>query len=296
MAKKPNDKDLKKRKKSKAGVARQLQVLQTLMETIPSPVFYKDTEGVYTGCNRAFQEFVDRPCEEIIGKTVYDMGPKEIADKYHKKDEELFRKAGKQVYEWKVKRKGGETRDVVFNKATIVGPDGKIEGLIGVIIDITKRKQAEEKLRQSESALRAKKNELEEVNKALRALLKQREQDKKELEEKVLSNVKDLAIPYLKKLKTTEMTPSQTAYLRILESNLNEIVSPFIHQLSSKYTSLTSREIQIAQLIKEGSSTRDIAKLMGSSKRTVESHRANIRIKLGLKHKKVNLRSYLSTL
>ena len=83
------------------------------------------------------------------------MIPKDIADKYHEKDLELFRKRGKQVYEWKVQTKAGEIRDVVFNKATTIGPDGKISGLIGVISDVTERKRAEEELRESESRLRA---------------------------------------------------------------------------------------------------------------------------------------------
>jgi DNA-binding NarL/FixJ family response regulator len=82
-------------------------------------------------------------------------------------------------------------------------------------------------------------------------------------------------------------------YLRILEANLNNIVSPFVHKLFSKYSALTPKEIQVAQLIREGKNTREMAELLSSSKRTIESHRQSIRNKLGIKDTKANLRSYL---
>lgn len=131
----------------------QLQFLQTLLDTIPSPVFYKDTEGKYTGCNKAFENFIGLPAEQIIGKTVYDMGPKEIADKYYEKDRELFENLGTQCYEWRVKRRDGELREVIFDKATITDVNGKVEGLIGVISDITELKRTEEELRKLSRAV-----------------------------------------------------------------------------------------------------------------------------------------------
>ena len=132
---------------------KQLQFLRALLDTIPSPVFYKNAEGRYTGFNKAFEDFLGLPAEEIMGKTVYDMGPKEIADKYYEKDRELLEVPGKQRYEWRVKRKDGELREVIFDKATIVDSDGNVRGLIGVISDITERMKAEEELRKLSRAV-----------------------------------------------------------------------------------------------------------------------------------------------
>jgi DNA-binding CsgD family transcriptional regulator len=151
-------------------------------------------------------------------------------------------------------------------------------------------------LRKKDAELEMKTNNLEEVNTALRVLLKRREEDKAELEEKVLSNVKDLVLPYLEKLKETSLDTNQVAYLTILESNLNDIVSPFSRQLSSKHLGLTPTEIRVAGLVKDGRTTREIAELMNSSRRTVESHRENIRRKVGIKNQKVNLATYLSSI
>ena len=90
-----------------------------MLETISNPVFYKDARGRYIGLNKAFESFTGRSRSEIIGKTVYDMGPKEIADKYYEKDLELFEKPGKQRYEWKIQSSDGVLRDVIFDKATL---------------------------------------------------------------------------------------------------------------------------------------------------------------------------------
>jgi DNA-binding NarL/FixJ family response regulator len=158
---------------------------------------------------------------------------------------------------------------------------------------VAKLKGVEEKLRDKHAALKAQTKEIREVNRALRALLTQSDKARRDLEERVLSNVKELVVPYINKLRKNRLDTKSMTYLRILESNLNDIISPFVHQLSSKYSALTPKEIQVAQLIREGKNTRDIGELLNSSKRTIESHRQNIRNKLGIKDTKANLRSYL---
>jgi PAS domain S-box-containing protein len=147
--------DISKRKLSEADLRQQKDYLNSLLETIPNPVFYKDAQGRYTGCNRAFEDFIGKPRSDIVGKTVYDLGPKEIADKYYEMDSALFKKPGKQHYEWKIKKTDGSLRDVIFDKATIKDSFGNVAGLVGVISDITERKKSEQALRKSESTLKA---------------------------------------------------------------------------------------------------------------------------------------------
>ncbi len=139
-------------------------------------------------------------------------------------------------------------------------------------------------------------SELEEVNTALRVLLKQKNEDKTELEKKVLVNVKELVVPYAKKLKESGLDAKQKAYLSILESNLNDIISPFVYKWSSKYLGLTPTETQVANLVKHGRTTKEIAGIMNLSRKTVEFHRDNIRKKIGIKNKKANLRIYLQSI
>ncbi|MEN6320127.1 MAG: PAS domain S-box protein [Syntrophaceae bacterium] len=536
-----------------------LNFLQTLIETIPSPIFYKDTEGIYRGCNKAFEEFLGLKKDGIVGKSVYDVYPEDLADKYHEMDSALFRHPGKQVYEHQILYADGSRHDVIFNKATYLNAEGASAGLVAVMVDITDhkrmeeelkkeretfftviknyphgvalvdrsgvnqyvnpeftkitgytiediptgkdwfqkaypvpeyrqkvidawktdraktgigvdrdfiitckdgtvrdiefritflenwsitvlnditiRKRAEEALRESEQRLfdiinflpdatfvidlngkviawnraieemtgvkaefmlgkgnyeyampfygirrpilidlvfisdkdiekkyrfikkehgillteadvplkgesrvlwgkasslydsrgnivgaiesirditdwkqaeealqkrerelEAKTCSLEEINTTLKVLLRQREHDKDELEENVLSNIKQLVMPYIGKLKKSTSEAREADYVNIVESNLKSIVSPFSNKLSSKYLNLTPMEIQIANLIKEGKTSKEIAEILNSSTGTVEFHRENIRHKLNLKNKKTNLRSYLLTL
>ena len=160
-------------------------------------------------------------------------------------------------------------------------------------VELTERKRAEKALKKREAALQAQAIELKETNKALRVVLKRMNEDKKRLEERVSLNIKGLVAPYAAKLKKSGLDAKQMAYLSVLESNLNDIVSPFAHKFSSKHSGLTPSEIQTACLVKDGKTTKEIAELLSLSLRTVECHRSNIRKKIGIKNKKVSLRTQL---
>ena len=138
--------------------------------------------------------------------------------------------------------------------------------------------------------------DLKETNTALNVLLKKRERDKTDVEEKVIFNVKVMIEPYLKKLKKSMLNDKQMIYLNILESNVKEIISPFGQTLSSRLISLTPTELKVANLVKQGKTTKQIAVLSNVSPETISCHRKNIRKKLNLTEKKTNLRTSLSSL
>jgi len=201
----------------------------------------------------------------------------------------------------------------------------RVTGLIAVVTDVTERLNFEAALRRAhneleerverrtrelvrvntqlkkevqvrkraEEELEVKQASLEEINTALKVLLKKRDENRLELEEKVLLNMKELALPYLEKLGKTALDPTQKAYLEILESNLEDIISPFARRLSSRLWNLTPAEIKIAGLIKQGKTTKEISSLLHLSPKTVETHRKNIRKKLSIDGRKANLRSHL---
>ena len=137
---------------------------------------------------------------------------------------------------------------------------------------------------------------LEEANTALKVLLKKRDEDKTELEERMLFNVRELVIPYLDKLKKSGLNDRQKVFVDILDSTLNDVVSPFVRKLSPQYLKLTPSEIQMANLIKQGKTTKEIADLLNLATSTIDFHRDNIRKKVGIKNRKINLRTYLLSL
>lgn len=126
---------------------------QILLDAIPSPIFYKDVQGRYLGCNTAFAEFLNLPREQIIGKTVHDIAPPDKAETYHAMDLELLNNPGRQRYEYPVTDRTGGVHHVLFNKATFLESDGSLGGIVGIITDISDRKRAEEFLASQTSFL-----------------------------------------------------------------------------------------------------------------------------------------------
>ena len=136
--------DITDRKRAELDLRTQISLMESLLEAIPAPVFFKNTDHVYLGCNEAFAELTGLPKDRIIGKSVFDLAPTELAEVYRAQDEALFKKPGSQIYESSVRNSDGSLRDVIFHKATFTDSSGALAGLIGVMLDITERKKAEQ--------------------------------------------------------------------------------------------------------------------------------------------------------
>ena len=195
-------------------------------------------------------------------------------------------------FEIRMADRKGDVRNLLITQAAIPGTPKKVISLL----DITDRKRAEASLRKREQELDLKTRSLEEANTALKVLLKRREEDKAALEENILLNVKKLVLPYVEKLRGLRLDESQMAHLSIIESHLADIISPFLKTMTSQYMSLTPREIQIAGLVKDGRTTKEMTELLNISATAIDFHRKNIRMKFGIKNKKANLRSFLMSL
>jgi DNA-binding CsgD family transcriptional regulator len=169
-------------------------------------------------------------------------------------------------------------------------------GPIRVVVsheEITALKLTEEALKKSQEELFDQKQSLEETNIALKVLLKQREQDKLELEKKVLTNVKDLVLPYVEKLKNSRLKPKDKTLVEIVETHLNDVISPLLQSFANAKILLTPQEMQVAGLVKDGKTSKEIADILNISETTVNFHRKNLRVKFGLTNQRTNLRSYL---
>ncbi len=299
--------DITVRKQAEERLKESERFLGDVINFLPDATFVIDSDGKVIAWNRAIEDMTGVPATEMIGRGNHEhaipfYGERrpiliDLALKPDKLHEGTYvsTERGETVLigeAYMPALKGGDvylhgTASVLRNSA------GNIIGAIESIRDITERRRMEEALRRREEDLEVKSRNLEEVNTALRVLLKHREEDKSELEEKILSNVKKLVVPYMEKLRKSRLSDEQISYVEILDNHLQDILSPFLRNLGGRHLDLTPKEIQVASLIREGKTSKEIAEVLGVSARAVDFHRDNIRIKLGIKNKKANLRSYL---
>jgi PAS domain S-box-containing protein len=259
-----------------------------LVETMNDGLAVLNKKALLIYHNDKFCEMLGYQRDEIIGRPVVDILPKRSQTIFERHF--ARRKKGECTrYELVFLRNDGQEIPTIVSGTSIFDDERHFKGAFAVVTDISDRKKMEEEL-----AIRA--TNLEELNTTLTVLLKRREQDRTKLEEKVLINIKELVMTYLEKLKRGCLSDRQRTYLNILESNLKDIVSPFARNLSINHWGLTHKEIEVANLIKYGMTTKEIAALLNLSIRTIESHRKNIRNKLGITKKNSNLRTYLLSL
>ena len=217
-----------------------------------------------------------------------------------KVDEHLKGNTSRYEAEFRMRNKAGEWQWILSRGRVVDWDDaGRPVRFVGTHTDITDRKNFEIELSNArdelEQRVASRTKELEETNIALTVLLKKRIDDKRELEHHITANVRTLVEPYLAKLGKGRLTAEQKVLVDILESNLDGIISPFTSTLSSKFVKLTPAEIQVANLVKQGKRTKDIAELLNLSPGTINIHRKNIRKKLGLTNQGGNLQSVLSS-
>jgi PAS domain S-box-containing protein len=276
--------DITPQKKRERDLRASEERFRVFFEAVKDFIFIKDRELRYVQVNPAMTGILGVPASQLIGKT----------------DEAIFgEKAGRYTRKIDARVLAGEVvedeftqplrgRSYSFHVIKVPLRDGldNIIGICGIYRDITERKKFEAELIKQA-------RELEDYNAALRILLKNRDQERAEVERKILSNIHELVFPYLDKIKRHPDSPTSSQYIDIIEKTLEEITSSFAHHLISKQLSMTSREIQIANLIREGKTTKDIAKVLNLSLKTIEFYRNSIRAKLGLKNRKSHLRSHL---
>lgn len=140
---------------SRKKTQRELDFLQKIINFIPNPIYYKDLNGNYQGCNGAFEKYIGLTSSEIIGRSIYEIAPKDLADASNKIDRALLNSPGKRSHETLLRYADGSNREVILSKATYTDNTGCLAGLVGVIQDVTEQKKAERQLRESEEKFRA---------------------------------------------------------------------------------------------------------------------------------------------
>lgn len=285
--------DISDHKKMEKALRESEEKARILLNATSDMVMLLDREGVILDLNERYADRLQTQKDELIGSCIWN---RLSYEKSTRQAFDLVFRTGRSV-RFEKEYRGLWLDNIVY---PILHTNQEVLMVAVFSHDITRQKQAEQELRKHrdhfEELVKERTIELEETNAALKVLLQRREKDRKELEDRILSNVKEMITPYLENMKTTQMEIRQKVNLEIIEANLKEIISSFSHRLTSKYFNLTPAELQIANLIKYGRSTKDIAEHLNLSINTIKTHRSNIRNKLGICNKKTNLRSYLQSL
>jgi PAS domain S-box-containing protein len=285
--------DVTERRKAEEAMRQSELKYRELFENANDIIYFLDFDGNVLSCNVAASKTWGYDPEQMLELNIrhfFDQNYLPLAEKIMQKQRDGIEDPNSQ--EFLTYTKDGQIVWVEVN-TRIVREKGDPVSIQGIARNITERKGMEEALKRRERELEEKSRNLEEANTALKVLLKHREEDRAKLEENVVYNMRELILPYIEKVKMTNIDSHQQNQLDIIETNINEIISPFLRNLSSKYPNLTPMEIQVINFIKEGRTTKEIATLTTTSARTIDCHRDNIRKKLNLKNRKANLRSYL---
>jgi len=277
--------------------------LNTIFNLSPDLICEANLDGYFKKLNPAWEDALGFTIEELCSKPYINFIHPNDQKLTMKEVEKLFSGKSTIKFENRYLCKNGSYKSLEWNS-----PPFNSNGLVyAVARDITKRKQMLEALNNSEKKLKKLNEELEDkikqrtaslenLNTALSVLLKKRDDDKNQIGKNIYHNFKSLIQPLMNQLRNSLTINVQEDILNILESSIKEITTPFSKKMSDPIMGLTPTEIQVASLVKNGKTNKEIVQLLNKSIRTVSAHRENIRLKFGLKNKKVNLKTYLLSL
>jgi DNA-binding CsgD family transcriptional regulator len=276
----------------------------TILDALSAHIAILDKNGVILKTNRAWRKFADANRMQIPADSspINYLSACDLAKGKFSQEAKIVAEGIRSVMDGEITEflldypcHSPSDKRWFYMRVTRIPGDGPMSAVVSHE-NITALKLAEEAIKIQEQDLEAQRKNLEEANTALKVLLKQREEDRADLENKILKNIKDLILPYVAKLKDKNLNAGERTLIDIIDSNLKDIVSPLLHRLAAAKIILTPQEIQVAALVKEGKSSKEIADVLNVSTTTISFHRKNLRKKLGLDNTRKNLRAYLMSM
>lgn len=274
--------DITEQKEAEEALKESEKTLRALLNAITEPAILLDVNRRVLALNETLAKRIGKDPQEILGACIDDYLDPEVIARTKKYTDSVVR-TGEPV-RFDSERAG---KCFEYSLYPVFNDGGQVTRIAVYAGDVTVQKQAQRELE-------AKSHYLEEMNTALKVLLDQRELDKKELEDKVFWNVQNSVIPILRRLREFKLHDEARAFLDVLETNVNEIISPFSQRLGAYH--FTSREREVISLVRQGKTTKEIAQLLNVSKDAVDIYRHHVRKKLGIVAVKTNLRSHLLSL
>jgi PAS domain S-box-containing protein len=255
-------------------------------------IFLKNTHNRYLWVNNAFARIAGFQPDDFIGKCVEDVVSDPEALATSQREDNYVYSTGMPLFNQIIPRINNQPGYYRLDKFPFINRNGKLVGIIGLVVEVDDPQPPIAALKEELSSTSEK---LQDTETALRVLIERREQDVSLTREELNTKVKDLLVPYLEHLKKTQLKPEQAEFVDLIETNLKNFYDPAYARLSSPTYKLSPTELKVAHLIRDGKTNKEIAHLLHLSKSTILTHRHHIRAKLGIKNKKVNLRSLLNS-
>jgi PAS domain S-box-containing protein len=298
---------------------------RSIFDNAGEGIYQSSVSGKILDINPALARFFGYSSPEEMKEDIKDVSLQIYADpEMRKKTLRMVEARGHAKFEFRFRRRDKTMGWGYTSKHAVRNAQGKTVYYEGFFLDITDRKELEEQLRKAhdlleqrviertrkiaqlnknlaldiakrkkiEKELKRRSVKLEEFNITLRTLLEQREIDRKDLERQIMTNIDDLIIPCIERLKDTALTKQANSLIQSLQDNLHTLTSPFLYKIKTD-AHLTFTELQIANFIKKGKSSKEIGAIMKLSAATVNVHRNSIRKKIGITRKKISLQTYL---
>lgn len=262
-----------------------------IFENIQDIYYEVGLDGTILEISPSIERYSSFRREELLGRSIEEFYADQTQRNFFL--QAIMENGSVHDFEIRLRDSAGSLFTCSITAAILPGSGTLAPRIVGSMREISARKRTEQALREREEELSIQSRNLEELNAALKVLLRQREEDRLELQEQILVNVKTSILPSIEKLKEAALTPLQRDCIDTLETKINEIVSPFLHRINQTYGDLTPQEIRVAEGVKNGLTTKEIANRLCISAKTVDYHREHIRRKFGLKSRATSLRSFL---
>ena len=287
--------DMTKRRIAEKRLKEQKETLKVFIEALPQPAMLMEPDGTLVLANPAANRIFDIAQGSPAGKNINDFLPEKVA-RFRLQNIEHA------VLNQSPVRFKDACNGIYFDNFVhpISDESGIVKQVAVLCVNITELKLSEQEQKKSreflEEQIQTRTTELEDINEAMRVLLRKNEADSKEMKNRLKADYESLVLPLLRNLKNSLNCSIQQNLAETLEKGLEDLLSPFAPEFSDPTNHLTPKEIQIASMIRQGLSNKEIAISLNNSVRTITNHRERIRGKLNLKNKKINLRSFLAEL
>lgn len=284
------------RERNKTGRA----LFEALIASTRDGIYVTDRDGRCIMVNQAFCDMTGYSQKELVGARVSTLLIDGMDERMYQQVMDTVSSYNEQtLFESLWRHKSGTLFPVELRYTVLTDAEGDYNGIAVSVRDITARKSAMEQLRRSHAQLEEQVRQgavsVAEVNTAFRVLLAGREDDLKAAEARLQATVNELVLPCLNRLKMTRLDERQRSFVALIEANLADIMAPLISRNPPPDLSLTPSEVQVANMIKQGMTAKEIAAVTGLAPRSIERLRTSIRKKLGITHARVTLREYLQS-